>query len=400
MQYRTMPKSEDKLSVLGFGCMRLPSRSGNPMISPVDPAEAKKQIVHAIENGLNYLDTAWPYHRGDSERFLGQHIVPEYRDKVYIATKLPCFSIGSRKKMDEVFGKQLQKLQTDYIDYYLMHSLDGANWDKMVSLGAVDFMDEIRRDKKVRHIGFSFHGDQADFIRIVDDYDWDFVQVQMNILDENFQAGMKGIRYAAGKNMGVIAMEPLRGGALVGKMPHDVKKVYDHASVRRSAADWAFSWLYNMPEVTLVLSGMNDMAHIDENLAVADKARPGMLSKQELGIVHAARDAFRGAMAISCTGCAYCMPCPQGINIPGALKNLNDFHMFGKFAARVAHWQHTGMRTEDGTPRWAGTCTECGACEKQCPQNLQIIDALKQVDKKLEGPFGKIVSAAGRRVIG
>lgn len=400
MQYRTMPKSDERLSVLGYGCMRMPAKGRGGSFSPVEDNEAAAQVIHAIEQGVNYLDTAWPYHRGDSERFLGEVILPKYRERVYIATKLPCFSVSKREKMDEIFEKQRQKLGVDVIDYYLMHSLDGGNWEKMKRLGVFDFMNDIRSKGKVRHIGFSFHGDHEDFIRIVDEYDWDFVQVQMNILDENFQAGVKGIRYAAGKGLGVIVMEPLRGGSLVGKMPKMVQDVYDAAPVKRSPADWALSWLYNMPEVTVVLSGMNDMAHIDENIAIADRSAPGMLTDEEMAVVEKAKDAFRQAMTISCTGCAYCMPCPQGINIPTSLKDLNDFYMFGKFSARIQHWQMTGMRTGGKKPGWAGNCIDCGACEKKCPQHLPIRDALKQVSRKLEGPVGKTVSAFGRKVLG
>ena len=399
MQYRKMPKGTDELSALGFGCMRLPGKGGDSMISSVDMAAAKELVVHAIENGVNYLDTAWPYHRGDSERFLGEHIVPEYRDRIYIATKLPSFSVNTRERMDEIFEKQRERLRVDVIDYYLMHSLNGRLWDKMVGLGAKDFLDGLRASGKVRHVGFSFHGDADEFIRIVDDYDWEFVQVQMNILDENFQAGLAGIRYAAEKELGVIVMEPLRGGSLVRSMPKSVREVYDKAPVKKTPAEWAFSWLYDMPEVTVVLSGMHEKGDVDENLRIADKAVANGFGPQEKAVVGAAKDAFLDAMEIACTGCAYCMPCPQGINIPGNLKDLNDYHMFGRLGAKMMHWQYIGMRADKDGPKWAGSCIQCGKCEKKCPQNLKIMDALAQTAKRLEGPFGKVISAIGRRVM-
>ena len=251
MQYRKMPKSGDKLSALGFGCMRFKKKSGKSggFFSSFDEETAKEQVMYAIEQGVNYLDTAWPYHGGASESFLGEHILSDsaVREKVYIATKLPCMMIYRKDRIEDIFNKQLQKLRVGYIDYYLMHSLDGPTWERMKKLGIYNFMEKIKRENKVRHIGFSFHGSHGEFIKIADDYDWDFVQVQFNILDENFQAGIKGINHAAKKNMGVIVMEPLRGGSLAGKIPKEVKGIYDSAPAKRSPADWALSWVLDHP---------------------------------------------------------------------------------------------------------------------------------------------------------
>lgn len=395
-----MPKSEDKLSVLGYGCMRLASKGDVSLTSAIDVETAKRQILHAIENGVNYLDTAYPYHRGDSERFLGEHILKTHRDQVYIATKLPCFSIRKKEKIEEIFLKQFEKLQTEYIDYYLLHALDGNNWTKMKRLGIIDFMDRIKHEGKVRHLGFSFHGEHDHFKQIVDEFDWDFAQVQFNILDEHYQAGIDGIRYAADKGLGIIVMEPLRGGALVGKMPKSVQAVYDSAPIKRNPADWALSWIYDHPEVTLVLSGMNDDKHIEENLKIASNAQPGMLSNVERQIIAKAREAFNTELTITCTGCKYCMPCPQGINIPSALKNLNNYHMFSKREARMYQMGYAGVQTADGKPHWAGSCTDCGACEKKCPQHLPIRDALKQVSREMEGTGTKMMATVMRRFMG
>lgn len=396
MQYRQMPKSKDKLSVLGFGCMRMPAKGRN-----IDVEEAKKQILHSIDNGVNYLDTAWPYHGGSSESFLGEHILSDksVRERVFIATKLPCFAINKTSKFDEIFNKQLEKLKVDYIDYYLLHTLNGVLWQKMVDLGIIEWMNKIKAEGKVKHMGFSFHGKQADFNKIVDGYDFDFVQVQFNILDENYQAGIKGIDYASQKGLGVIVMEPLRGGSLVGKIPDDVKKIYDTADIKRSAADWALRWIYNHPQVTVVLSGMNNMDHINENIKVASETMPSSLTDKEENIIKGVRAKYHELLTVGCTGCAYCMPCPVGIDIPGSLKGLNDYHMFSKSQAKLFHIAFSGIMTDDGKPHYASSCIECGKCENKCPQNIEIRMMLKQVRKDLEGPLLKGIATVARPLL-
>lgn len=400
MIYREMPRSGERLSQLGFGCMRLPTKSGG-MMGAIDTDRAVSQIRGAIDRGVNYLDTAWPYHGGKSESFLGDHVLTDgYREKVNLATKLPCFLINRTQKMEEIFEKQRRKLNTHVIDYYLLHSLDGASWDKMLSLGVIDFMDRLRKEGKIRHMGFSFHGRHEDFIRITDGYDWDFAQVQYNILDENYQAGRKGIDCAAGKGLGLIVMEPLRGGALVGKMPRDVKRIYDEAPVKRSAAEWAFRWLYNHEAVTVVLSGMNREDHIEENLAIADAAGAGCLTREEVEIVERARDKYREMQEVGCTGCAYCMPCPAGIDIPAAFKELNNYHMFGKVQARAFHLMAAGLKTQKGKPLWTHACLDCGKCEDHCPQQIEIRKEFGKVRKALEGPGMRIAGSLGRALTG
>jgi predicted aldo/keto reductase-like oxidoreductase len=400
MQYRTLPGSGEKISLLGYGCMRLPTRMGG-MMGPIDHEKALSQIRGAIDRGVNYLDTAWPYHGGQSESFLGKYVLKDgYREKVNIATKLPCFLINKKEKIEEIFEKQREKLQVDVIDYYLLHSLEGATWDKMLSLDIIDFMDRIKKEGKVRKMGFSFHGKHEDFIRIVDGYDWDFTQVQYNILDENFQAGIRGIRYASEKGMGVFAMEPLRGGALVGKMPREVQKIYDEAPLKKSAAHWAFKWLYNQPEITMVLSGMNRDDHIDENIKIAQESLPGGLSPEEVDIVERSRDKFLELQEVGCTGCAYCMPCPAGIDIPAVFKNLNNYRMFGKAGARVMHMAYQGIMTGDRKPHWTSTCIDCGKCEKLCPQDIAVREEFKKVRKALEGPGVRAIAALARPLMG
>lgn len=401
MQYRTMPNSDIKLSALGFGCMRLPTKGGIPTSAFIDKEKAAQLIRSAIDQGVNYLDTAYPYHLGASESFLGEHILKDgYREKVYIATKLPCMTIRKKESIREIFQKQLKKLHVDYIDYYLLHSLDGNTWDLMKSLGIIEFMNEVKASGQVKSMGFSFHGKKEDFIRICDEYDFDFTQVQYNILDEHFQAGIEGIEYAHKKGMGVIVMEPLRGGSLVGKMPKDIQDIYDQAEVKRSAAEWAFRWIYNNPAVTLVLSGMNIQEHLDENVRIAIDSPPNCMTESEKAIVDEVREKYNELLQVGCTGCAYCMPCPAGIDIPAAFKNLNNYHMFSKMEGRIYHAAYLGIQTEDGRATFTDKCIDCGVCEQKCPQNLPIREHFKQVQRDLEGPFVKSVAFIGRRFMG
>lgn len=395
MQYRSMPGSAERLSALGYGCMRLPTSMGG-----IDREKAQQQIWGAIDRGVNYLDTAYPYHMGASESFLGEHVLTNgYREKVNIATKLPCFLINRKESMEEIFSRQLSKLKVEQVDYYLLHSLDGASWDKMLSLGVTDFMDGLRRQGRVRHMGFSFHGAREDFMRIVDGYDWEFAQVQFNILDEHFQAGIEGIRYASGKGLGIIVMEPLRGGTLVGRIPGEVKKLFDAAPIQRSPVEWALRWVWNHPAVTVVLSGMNRDEHIEENLRIASQALPNSLTADESAIVESVRAKYLELMQVGCTGCAYCMPCPAGINIPSAFKYLNNYHMFSKMGARIQHIGFAGVRTTDGKPHWTNACLNCGQCEKKCPQGIAIRQEFRHVQQHLEGAGAKLLAGAARAVM-
>jgi predicted aldo/keto reductase-like oxidoreductase len=400
MQYRSMPNSDERLSVLGFGCMRLPTRVGGQASSLIDKDAALRQITMAIEGGVNYLDTAATYHLGASETFLGKYVLGAgYRDKVNIATKLPCMTIRKKEAIPEAFRRQLEKLRVDVIDYYLLHSLDGGTWDRMVSYGVIDFMDSIRASGEIRKMGFSFHGRKDDFVRIADGYDWDFAQVQFNMVDEQFQAGIEGIRHAHGKGMGVIVMEPLRGGSLVGKIPAEVQKIYDTAEVKRSPVDWALRWILNHPEVTLLLSGMNQDEHVRQNLDIVSDSSPGGMTTQEGRIVARVRAAYDQVLQVRCTACAYCMPCPGGIDIPAAFKNLNNYHMFSKWGARIGHAMFLGVQTQDGRPHWTTDCTDCGRCEERCPQSIPVRTVFEQVQKDLEGPLVKMIAVGGRTAL-
>jgi predicted aldo/keto reductase-like oxidoreductase len=268
MLYRKMPKNGDELSILGFGCMRLPVKENGA----IDEERAKKQVRYAIDHGVNYVDTAWPYHLKESEPFLGRALANGYRAKVKVATKLPSWLVENHEDMDRYLNAQLEKLSTDHIDYYLMHGLVGSLWDKVERLGVAAFLDKAKADRRIINAGFSFHGTREDFKRIVDEYDWDFCQIQYNFLDENNQAGTNGLEYAASKGLGVIIMEPLRGGNLARMVPPAIEQLWDQATEKRTPSEWALRWVWNHPEVTVVLSGMNEESHIEENLAIANKA--------------------------------------------------------------------------------------------------------------------------------
>ncbi|AKB41965.1 aldo/keto reductase [Methanosarcina mazei] len=383
MLYRKMPKNGDELSILGFGCMRLPMKEDGS----IDEERATRQVRYAIDHGVNYVDTAWPYHMEQSEPFLGRALADGYREKVKLATKLPSWLIMSREDMDKYLNAQLEKLKTDHIDYYLIHALVGDLWDYIEKLGIADFLDKARADGRIINAGFSFHGSGDEFKRIVDAYDWDFCQIQYNFLDEKNQAGTEGLEYAASKGLGVIIMEPLRGGYLANPVPPAVQEIWDEASTKRTAAEWALFWVWNHPEVTVVLSGMNEDAHIEENLAVADKSYPDSLTEAELQLVKKVERKYRELMKAGCTGCRYCMPCPEGVNIPLCFETYNTLYMSGNadetkfmYAARL------GGVLSGGEAEFASLCVQCGKCLEKCPQHLDIPMILESVVEELEGP--------------
>ncbi len=380
MLYRTVPKTGDTLSILGFGCMRLPMTRTHG----IDEERAIRQIRYAIDNGINYLDTAPAYHLGRSEPLLGRALTDGYREKVRIATKLPPWSVRTREDMDHILDGQLEKLKTSHIDYYLLHSLARENWDKMLHLGVLEFLDQAKSSGKIINAGFSFHGNPDTFRTIVDAYDWEFCQVQYNFLDELNQAGTKGLKYAASKRLAVMVMEPLRGGNLAGQVPAQVEEIWKEAPVRRTPAEWGLRFVWDHPEVTVVLSGMNQESHIKENLKIAGEAEPGSLTPGELALIARVRDTYTRLMKVGCTGCGYCMPCPAGVNIPECFALYNAASMFGNrreyaFRYLTRHGGITGDRS------FAGLCMNCGKCEKICPQHLPVRAGLKEVSASLEG---------------
>jgi predicted aldo/keto reductase-like oxidoreductase len=393
MLYRKVPKTGDELSILGFGCMRLAQKDGR-----IDEERAIGQIRYAIDHGVNYIDTAWPYHGGESEPLVGRALAGGYRERVKLATKLPAWMVKSRADMDRFLDAQLRKLATSRIDYYLVHSLNGGTWDRVAALGVAEFLDRARADGRIVNAGFSFHGLREDFKRIVDAYAWTFCQIQYNYLDEDHQAGTEGLKYAASKRLAVVAMEPLRGGTLaVRPQPPAIEEIWREAERRRSPAEWALRWVWDHPEVTVALSGMNDEAQVEENLRIASGAGPESLTIEEAGLVARAARKYREIMKVGCTGCGYCQPCPSGIDIPGCFDLFNAFHTFGKKQEALFLYVVRAGGFLSGQPAYASLCAHCLECLEKCPQELQIPDLLEQVAREFEGEGLREREAMARR---
>lgn len=382
MQYRTFGKLDWKPSALGFGAMRLPILDRDP--GQIDESKATKLLRYAIDHGVNYVDTAYPYHRGTSELVLGRALKDGYRERVKLATKMPCWLVKEPGDFDRYLDEQRSKLDAPVIDFYLLHALDTQRWHAMRDLGVLDWAERALADGRIRHIGFSFHDTHEAFVEIINAYDgWSFCQIQYNYLDEKHQAGTKGLEYAAEKGLGVIVMEPLRGGLLAGRagqqvgkgLPPSIHALWDTAPVRRKPAEWAFQWLWNKPEVSLVLSGMSTLEQVKENVTSANRSGAGRLTTEELDVVGRVRDEYRRLTPIPCTECKYCQPCPNGVNIPGVFSFYNRAMMFN--AAAHARQAYTGWLSE---AERADKCLQCGECEAQCPQHIQIIEWLEKVD--------------------
>ncbi len=377
MQYRKFGKTNEMISALGFGCMRLPIIGNDP--TKIDEEKAIQLVRHAIDAGVNYIDTAYPYHGtgftqgGESEPFVAKVLKDGYRNKVNIATKLPTWLIKTRADMDRYLNEQLERLETDVIDFYLLHNLNDHVWSQLKEAGFREFLDQAIKDGKIRYAGFSFHEKGESFKEIVDYYDWSFCQIQYNYLDENYQAGKAGLEYAAQKGLGVVIMEPLRGGNLT-KLPEEAKAIIDQADSRRTPAEWALRWIWNHPEVSVILSGMNAIEQVTENIKVAEEGEANSLTVKEVAIVEAVKEIFKKKIKVNCTGCAYCMPCPIGINIPMCFSTYNNHWIFdGSPDAKYMY----GAWSKMGAP--ASKCVECGKCESHCPQGIEIRKELKKI---------------------
>jgi len=389
MQYRT-DKYGNQLSVLGFGCMRFQRKQGK-----IDMVLAEQQLLQAFEGGVNYYDTAYIY--PGSEAAIGEIFEKNgIREKLYIATKLPHYLIKSRETIDKIFNEELKRLRTDYVDYYLMHMLtDVAAWERMKSLGILDWLEEKKKSGAIRQVGFSYHGGSEEFCALVDAYDWDFCQIQYNYMDEHSQAGRKGLNHAHAKGLPVIIMEPLRGGKLVTGIPEEAKKRMARHTPGYTPAQWAFRWLWDQPEVTVVLSGMNTAEMVADNLRTASDCRVGELGQPEQEMLQQVVKAINAKMKVGCTGCGYCMPCPKGVNIPGTFANFNRRYQEGWFSALREHFMGTALREKSAA---AYNCVGCGKCEQHCPQGIQIRKHLKEASKKLEGPIYRIATKVAKLV--
>ena len=383
MNYR-YDRYGNPLSILGYGCMRFPQKMGR-----IDMDATEKQILLAIDGGVNYFDTAYIY--PGSEAALGQILEKNgLREKVHIATKLPHYLIKNREGLDKLFAEELKRLRTDYVDYYLMHMLtDTATWDRLKELGIEQWLEEKKRSGAIRQVGFSYHGNSETFCALVDAYDWDFTQIQYNYMDEHSQAGRRGLYHAAAKGIPVIIMEPLRGGKLVNRLPEEAKKLF--AKTESTPAQWAFRWLWDQKEVTVVLSGMNSEEMIRENMETASAVTAGALTAHDQAMLKQVVAAINAKMKVGCTGCGYCMPCPKGVDIPGTFAAYNRRYTEGKFAGLKEYFMCTTLRTNSTA---ASNCIGCGKCEKHCPQGIAIRAELKNASKALETPVYK----AGRKL--
>lgn len=374
MQYRK-DKHGDEVSILGYGCMRFTKSGGK-----IDIAKAEKELMEAYAAGVNYYDTAYIY--GGSEEAVGEIFERNnIREKVKIATKLPQYLIVSNAALDRYFNEELKRLRTTYVDYYLMHHLtDIEMWEKLKKVGVLDWIAEKKKSGAIRNIGFSYHGNTDGFLKILNDYDWDMCQIQYNYFDEHSQAGAEGLKAAAAKGIPVVIMEPLRGGKLVNMLPESAKKVIKESERGWSPAEWSFRWLYNQPEVTVVLSGMNSVEMVAENCRTASDALAGQFTEKDFATIAEISQKIREREKVGCTGCRYCMPCPKGVDIPGTFRCYNAMFIESKGQGRGEFVQTVGLTKE---PSFASQCVGCGKCEKHCPQNIPIREKLKEADKAL-----------------
>ncbi|MBQ4627316.1 MAG: aldo/keto reductase [Clostridia bacterium] len=369
MKYRRLGKTGVDVSVLGFGCMRLPTVDGQD--GRIDEEKAVEMVRRSIDSGINYLDTAFFYHGGKSEEFVGKVIKDGYREKTYVATKLPLGNVNCEEDVEKIFTEQLNRLGTDYVDFYLLHAANNDSWEnRVLKYNVIPQIEKFKADGRIKHFGFSFHDDLDVFKKIIDSYDgFEFCQIQLNYIDTDYQAGIEGLEYAASKGLGVIIMEPLLGG----KLASPVQKVADTLDKSKTPVEWAFDFLWNRKEVSMLLSGMGSMQMVTDNLGYAEKAEIGMLSENELDMLKKAKTAFDEMTLVPCTGCEYCMPCPEGVVIPKVFSAYNNISVGGR---RLVKEIFPDIESN------SSLCKKCGKCEKACPQQIKIIDMLKQVRDK------------------
>lgn len=369
MKYRKLGSLDIEVSALGFGAMRLPTIDDES--ANIDKEQAIKMIRHAVDNNVNYIDTAWPYHHGESEKLVAEALRDGYREKVYLATKLPIWAIEDQSDPESYFNKQLEKLEVDKIDFYLLHALNKKRWDKVKNYNILEWAEKKKAEGKIDYLGFSFHDKYEVFEEILDSYDWDFCQIQYNYLDTEYQAGKKGLKRASEKGIGVIIMEPLRGGWLAQEPPEEVKNLFNSENENWRSVEWALHWIWSQKEPGVVLSGMSSMQHVEDNLRTAEQSEIGLLSESEYEMMEKAAEKMRGP--ISCTRCEYCLPCPVGVDIP------NIFHFYNQAEVLNKTEEMAEKYYEIDEKALADNCIECGQCEEACPQNLEIIDLLKEV---------------------
>jgi hypothetical protein len=370
VKYRTLGKTGEIVSVLGFGCMRFPTGENGK----IERKEAKKMIQYAVENGINYYDTAYPYHKGESEPFVGEVLENGLREKVLLATKYPSWLTKKYDDFNYFLDEQLKRLKTDYFDFYLIHSINRNFWKTMKENGLFKFLENLKRDGRVKHIGFSFHDDLDLYKEIVDSFDWEFSQIMYNYFDTDFQAGQEGLKYAYDKGMGIVIMEPLRGGKLVNNIPEDINGEWNEAKVKRTPVEWALKWLWEDPRISIVLSGMSSMEQLRENVEIANSAEKGELTVEELKLINKVRELYKSKIQVPCTDCKYCIPCPSGVNIPECFTQYNNAFIFNdEEGSRKSYMQF--IKDENK----ASNCIQCRLCETKCPQQIIISEELKKV---------------------
>lgn len=393
MLTRTNLKNNQKLSILGFGCMRLPNTGGI-----FDESRCVHMIRDAVDQGVNYFDTAYIYNGGRNEIILGKALEGGYREKVNIATKLPAYLVGNLDTARKMFATELSRLKTNYIDYYLLHMLtDLEMFLRMKDLGVMEWMEGLKAEGIIRNIGFSFHGSKESFEKIIHAYPWDFCQIQYNYMDENNQAGKSGLLLAAGLGIPVIVMEPLRGGKLAENLPAQIDNAFDSSGLKRSLAEWALRWVWNHKEVTVVLSGMSNEEQLAENIRIAGEADSDILSEEELAVFQKIKEELQAKTKVPCTACGYCMPCPFGVDIPGCFSIYNEKYLMPAKHERMIYLRALGIFSVK--PGFASQCTGCGRCESHCPQGIAIREELKNVRRTFEGPLFRPVMAITRKVL-
>jgi predicted aldo/keto reductase-like oxidoreductase len=381
MQYRKFGKLGFEVSSFGMGCMRLPLKKqsdGSQKYSDIDEKEAIGMIRYAIDNGVNYIDTAYGYHGGNSELIVGKALKDGYREKVNLATKLPVWMAKKYRDFEKYLDEQLSKLQTDTIDFYLLHSLNKNSWDRIKNLKILDFLDEAKDKGKIKYAGFSFHDELPVFKEIIDSYAWDMCQIQLNILDQEYQAGVEGLKYAGQKGIPVVIMEPLKGGRLAQNIPQDIMELWDQVKHKGNHIEWAFRWLYNFPEVTVVLSGVSTMEQLKENIRIFGKAQSNTLTQKDLDLIQQVRELYESKIKVQCTSCNYCVPCPSNVSIPKIFSLYNQASMFNEQEQSSKEYRKL---VDDKSH--ALQCVECGTCEGKCPQSLPIIEKLKDAHNYL-----------------
>jgi len=381
--YRNFGKTGEKVSILGFGCMRLPIIGGDP--TKINEPLATEMLHYAIDQGVNYIDTAYPYHGvnamegGNSEIFIGNILKEGYRDDVYLSTKLPSWLVQKKEDLNFFLDEQLKRLQTDQIDFYLLHGLGVNTWETLINLDVLEFLDSAIDDGGIKHAGFSFHDELKLFKGIMDSYDWNFCQIQFNYMDQEFQAGKEGLEYAAARDIGITIMEPLRGGCLTKNLPEDIMAIWNKSKIKRTPAEWALRFLWDKPEINVVLSGMNSMEDVIENIRIAEDGNANSLTEEEKNLIEEVREAYKERIHVGCTACGYCMPCSEGVDIPLNLNLLNDLYVYQNMEKPSGNYSFLTAKKAS-----ASFCNDCGDCEYKCTQSIQIREYLKEARETFE----------------